>query len=168
MRGPDVVAAAQAGDTQAKALMTLLGRRLGVGIANAINTFDPEVVVIGGGVATAGDLLLGPARESARRLVVPGVGEATEIRLARYGADAGVRGAALLADHELDADDPATVPALRSAARHGPIGGRGRCEEMAKTDAGPPLAFSPLREQYAASAFRPAGSFVRRSCPASG
>jgi len=109
VRGPDVVAAAKAGDTQAKALMTLLGRRLGVGIANAINTFDPEVVVIGGGVATAGELLLGPARESARRFVVPGVGEATEIRLARYGAQAGVRGAALLADHELDADDPATA-----------------------------------------------------------
>ena len=71
MRGPDVVAAARAGDTQAKALVTLLGWRLGVGIANAINTFDPEVVVIGGGVATAGDLLLGPVRESARRFTVP-------------------------------------------------------------------------------------------------
>ncbi len=101
VRGPDVVAAAQAGDAQARALVTLLGERLGVGIANAINTFDPEVVVIGGGVARAGELLLGPARESARRFVVPGAGEATEIRLARYGAEAGVRGAALLADHEL-------------------------------------------------------------------
>ena len=101
VRGPDVVAAAQAGDGQARAVVTLLGQRLGVGIANAINTFDPEVVVIGGGVAAAGELLLGPARESARRFVVPGVGEATEIRLARYGAEAGVRGAALLADHEL-------------------------------------------------------------------
>ena len=105
MRGPDVVAAAQAGDAQAQALVTLLGERLGVGIANAINTFDPEVVVIGGGVATAGELLLGPARESARRFVVPGIGEATEIRFANHGAEAGVRGAALLADHELGAAD---------------------------------------------------------------
>ncbi len=101
VRGRDVVAQAQAGDGQAQGLLTLLGRRLGVGIANAINTFDPEVVVIGGGVAAAGELLLGPARESARRFVVPGVGEATEIRVARWGAEAGVRGAALLADHEL-------------------------------------------------------------------
>jgi glucokinase len=103
VRGPEVVAAAQAGDEQARALLALLGERLGVGIANAINTFDPEVVVIGGGVATAGDLLLGPARESARRFVIPVIGEATEIRLARHGAEAGVRGAALLADHELGA-----------------------------------------------------------------
>ena len=101
VRGRDVVAAAQAGDEQAKGLLALLGGRLGVGIANAINTFDPEVVVIGGGVAAAGELLLGPARESARHFVVPGVGEATEIRVARWGAEAGVRGAALLAEHEL-------------------------------------------------------------------
>jgi glucokinase len=110
VRGPEVVAAAQAGDAQAQSLLSLLGQRLGVGIANAINTFDPEVVVIGGGVAAAGELLLGPAQESARRFVVPGIGEATEIRVARYGAEAGVRGAALLADHELGAaDEPATT-----------------------------------------------------------
>lgn len=99
--GPDVVAAARAGDAQAEALMTLLGQRLGVGVANAINTFDPEVVVIGGGVASAGELLLAPVRETARRFVVPGIGEATQIRAARHGAEAGVRGAALLAHHEL-------------------------------------------------------------------
>jgi glucokinase len=108
VRGRDVVAAAQGGDAYARDLVTLLGQRLGVGIANAINTFDPEVVVIGGGVAAAGELLLGPALESARRFVVPGAGEATEIRLARYGADAGVRGAALLPDHELGAADELT------------------------------------------------------------
>ena len=42
----------------------MLGERLGVGIANAINTFDPDVVVVGGGVSVAGELLLGPARRS--------------------------------------------------------------------------------------------------------
>jgi glucokinase len=103
VRGRDVVAAAQAGDAGAAALVTLLAQRLGVGIANVINTFDPEVVVIGGGIASAGELLLEPARESAWRFVVPGIGEQTEIRLARHGADAGVRGAALLARQELEA-----------------------------------------------------------------
>jgi glucokinase len=102
-RGADAVAAARDGDTAAGSLIALLGQRLGVGIANAINTFDPDLVVIGGGVAAAGEPLLGPARETARRFVLPGAGEATEIRLARFGADAGVRGAALLAGHELDA-----------------------------------------------------------------
>ncbi|MGH2980102.1 MAG: ROK family protein [Solirubrobacterales bacterium] len=103
VHGAAVVAAAQQGDEHACALIKLLGERLGVGIANAINVFDPELVVIGGGVATAGDMLLGPARETARRFVVPGVGESTEIRLARHGPNAGVLGAALLARHELEA-----------------------------------------------------------------
>jgi glucokinase len=101
-RGPDVVAAAQRGDQDARSLIRLLGERLGVGIANAINVFDPEVVVIGGGVATAGELLLEPARQTAQRFVLPGVGEKTEIRLARHGPNAGVLGAALLARHEME------------------------------------------------------------------
>jgi glucokinase len=99
--GPDLVAAAHDGDPQAAAAISLLGERLGVGIANAINTFDPEVVVIGGGASEAGELLLDAARNSAWRFVLPGVGTRTEIRLARSRAAAGVRGAALLASLEL-------------------------------------------------------------------
>jgi glucokinase len=99
--GPDAVAAAAAGDPDAVEVLARLGRRLGIGIANAINTFDPDVVAIGGGVSAAGELLLGPARESARAFVLPGVGTRTEIRIARAGAQAGVRGAALLARSEL-------------------------------------------------------------------
>ncbi len=57
--------------------------------------------MIGGGVSVAGDLLLGPAVEVARRFALPGIGERTEIRLARHGREAGVRGAALLAGLEL-------------------------------------------------------------------
>jgi glucokinase len=57
--------------------------------------------VIGGGVSAAGELLLEPARTVARRFVLPGVGTRTEIRLARYGPRAGVRGAALLASQEV-------------------------------------------------------------------
>ena len=51
-----------------RALLELLGERLGIGIANAINTFDPEVVAIGGGVSSAGELLLEPARRTALRV----------------------------------------------------------------------------------------------------
>jgi glucokinase len=96
-----VLDAARDGHAGARAAIELLGRRLGIGIANAINTFDPDVVVVGGGVSAAGDLLLEPAREEARRFTLTGVGTRTEIRRARYGAGAGVRGAALLAGHEL-------------------------------------------------------------------
>jgi glucokinase len=99
--GPDAVAAAMAGDAVAVECVATLGRRLGVGVANAINTFDPQVVAIGGGVSSAGELLVGPARSVALGYVLHGVGTATEIRVARSGPQAGVRGAALLARSEL-------------------------------------------------------------------
>ena len=100
--GHAVVDAAHEGDAEAIDVLRVLGERLGVGIANAINTFDPDVVVIGGGVSAAGDLLLEPARESAGRFVLTGVGTKTEIRIARLGPLAGVRGAALLGGQETD------------------------------------------------------------------
>jgi glucokinase len=100
--GVAVVAAARAGDPDACDALRIVGEALGVGIANAINTFDPDLVVVGGGVSTAGDLVLDPAREAARRFVVKGVGSRTQIRLARYGPQAGVRGATLLAGQELE------------------------------------------------------------------
>lgn len=108
--GGDVVEAAQAGDREGIAALRTLGERLGIGIANALNTFDPDVVVVGGGVSRAGELLLGPAREVARRFALPGVGERTEIRLARHGREAGVRGAALLAGLELAEESQPAVP----------------------------------------------------------
>jgi glucokinase len=98
--GREAVAAAHEGDAVALGILDVLGQRLGIGIANAINTFDPFEVVIGGGVSAAGELLLEPARRTAARYTVPGVGTRTEIRLARHGADAGVHGAALMAAHE--------------------------------------------------------------------
>jgi glucokinase len=104
VRGPDLVAAAKEGDELSRAALRVLGERLGIGIANAVNTFDPQVVVIGGGVAQgAGELLLASAREVARGFILPGVGDNLEINLARYGNDAGVRGAALMAGQELAA-----------------------------------------------------------------
>jgi glucokinase len=103
--GPDAVAAAQAGDAIAIGCVATLGRRVGIGVANAINTFDPEVVAIGGGVSSAGELLLEPARSVALEYVLPGVGTATEIRIARSGPQAGVRGAALLARSELNSQN---------------------------------------------------------------
>jgi glucokinase len=100
--GHDVVEGAQAGDEVATALLCLLGERLGIGIANVINIFDPDVVAIGGGVSSAGDLLLEPAARVARQFTLPGVGEKTEIRLSNHGVRAGVLGAALLAKQELN------------------------------------------------------------------
>jgi glucokinase len=98
--GHDVVDGAKAGDADALRVLDILGQRLGIGIANAINLFDPQEIVVGGGVSTAGDLLLKPAREVAERYTVPGLGRHTTIRLARHGAQAGVLGAAMVAAQE--------------------------------------------------------------------
>jgi glucokinase len=104
--GADVVKAAADGDAAARSVLERWGERVGVGVANAINTFDPQEVVIGGGAARAGDLLLNPVRRVAAGYVLPGLGTRTEIRLARHGVRAGVLGAALLAAHELEASSP--------------------------------------------------------------
>jgi glucokinase len=101
--GPDALEAALEGDPAAAALLEAWGERVGIGVANAINTFDPAEVVIGGGAARAGRLMLDPACRVARSYVLPGLGTRTTIRLARHGVGAGVLGAALLAVHELEA-----------------------------------------------------------------
>ena len=101
--GGDVVHLAQQGDADAIALVEAWAERVGVGVANAVNTFDPEEVVIGGGAAQAGELLLRTAERVARGYIVPGLGSHARIRLARHGVRAGVLGAALLAAHELEA-----------------------------------------------------------------
>lgn len=99
--GADLVQEAHDGDREASRVVELWGERLGIGIANVINTFDPAEVVIGGGAARAGELLLEPARRTAAAYVLPGLGRRTTIRAARHGVRAGVLGAALLAVHEL-------------------------------------------------------------------
>src|SRR3954468_5187530 len=61
--GEEVSALAVAGDEAACSVMAAVGRSLGAGLASVVNIFEPEVIVIGGGAAAAGDLLLDPARE---------------------------------------------------------------------------------------------------------
>ena len=101
--GAEAVQAAHDGDEAAARIVEIWGQRLGVGIANAINTFDPDEVVIGGGAARAGDLLLEPARKIANGYVVPGLRGHAKVRLAWHGVRAGVLGAALLAAQEFEA-----------------------------------------------------------------
>jgi glucokinase len=103
--GVDAVDGAQSGDEASCRCVQILGERLGIGIANAINLYDPLEVVIGGGVSRAGDLLLEPAERVAFRHVLPGVGTRTKIRLARHGPRAGVLGAALMAAQEYESKE---------------------------------------------------------------
>ena len=97
-----VIEAALDGDKSAARMVEIWGQRIGIGVANAIHTFDPEEVVIGGDAARAGALLLEPARRVALEYVLPGLGAHTTIRLARHGGNAGLIGAALLARCELE------------------------------------------------------------------
>jgi glucokinase len=96
--GELVTEAARDGDAAAVEILTTVGRRLGEGIAGLVNVLDPEVVVLGGGVGEAGDLLLGPLRE-AYLAAVEGADVRPEVPIvpARLGNDAGAIGAALLA-----------------------------------------------------------------------
>jgi glucokinase len=99
--GREVVERARDGDADALRLLHELGRHLGVGIAGLINTFEPEVLVIGGGLSRAGDLFMAEAEGEARARALPALSERVTISLARAGADAGVIGAGGLARHEL-------------------------------------------------------------------
>lgn len=97
LTGPRVTALAQGGDAAACDVVALIGRRLGAGLSGIVNVFDPDVVVVGGGVVTAGELLLGPAREEYERRVLPLGRERARILPAAFGEEAGLIGAAVLA-----------------------------------------------------------------------
>ena len=91
----DAVKAARAGDERALAGFAEIGRYLGIGIANMVVVFSPDRVVIGGGVAAAGDLLLDPIRaELARRVRTTDLA-AVEVVRAALGTWAGAIGAAV-------------------------------------------------------------------------
>ncbi|WP_144121528.1 ROK family glucokinase [Catellatospora sichuanensis] len=96
--GPIVTAAAQAGDEVAIDAFTQIGYWLGQGLADLVQILDPQVLVVGGGVIDAGDLLMTPARQSyldslAQRGRLP----VAELRAAKMGNVAGLVGAADLA-----------------------------------------------------------------------
>ncbi|MGH2594918.1 MAG: ROK family protein [Actinomycetota bacterium] len=95
--GSMVTEAARAGDMVAVSILADVGRWLGTGIAGLVNTLDPEIVVLAGGVAEAGDLLLRPARAGFRD-AVEAVDHRPEVPvvLAELGSDTGVVGAAAL------------------------------------------------------------------------
>jgi glucokinase len=104
VRGRDVVAAAEDGDEDALKLLERLGTYLGVGLSGAINTFEPEYIVIGGGLSQGAHFFLDRAREEANARALPALAGRVKIQLAQGGANAGLIGAGLLAAQELRAD----------------------------------------------------------------
>jgi glucokinase len=98
-----LVRLANEGDALAVELLTEIGRKLGSGIASLINTFDPELVVIGGGFAAAGDLLLAPARDVMEREALKPMRDEVRVVRAELGTSAGMIGAAMVAFEAVDA-----------------------------------------------------------------
>jgi glucokinase len=85
------------GDRAARDVLALIGSRLGVGIANLVNMLNPEVVVIGGGVIAADEMLLAPAREEVAQRALPPSRDVVRIERAAFGAESGMIGAAAFA-----------------------------------------------------------------------
>lgn len=114
LTGPMVTEAARSGDMAARQAFTTIGEWLGVGTANLVAAFDPDTVVVGGGVSAAGDKLIDPARLALQHSLVGGAYRTVPpIRLAELGPEAGMIGAAHLARRMLRAgrhDQPGLAP----------------------------------------------------------
>jgi glucokinase len=98
--GRAVTEEALAGDQTAIAVVAMIGRRLGAALTSFANIFNPEVIVVGGGVIAAGELLLAPAREEVRTRALAPM-NATPVLAAELGPGAGMIGAAAMARIEL-------------------------------------------------------------------
>ena len=109
----DVVEAARAGEVSAATTLARAGTFLGVAIANAIVLLSPERVVVGGGVAAAGELLLEPARAEIRRRVHVSPVERIAIVPAELGVLAGAIGAAIWSAERLGPTRLGRPPAPR-------------------------------------------------------
>jgi glucokinase len=99
----DLVREAQAGNEAAASALAEIGRRLGSGIGSLVNIFNPELVVIGGGFAAAGELLFAPAQEVMQREALKPMRDSVRIVRAELGTAAGMIGAAMVAFEAFDA-----------------------------------------------------------------
>lgn len=97
--GGEVTRLALGGDRTATGLLDAVGKRLGAGLAGLAMIFDPDVIVVGGGVMAAGELLLRPARDELRRRAME-PSRSARVSAAALGDDAGMVGAALMAAEE--------------------------------------------------------------------
>ncbi|PYP86833.1 MAG: glucokinase [Blastocatellia bacterium AA13] len=96
----DIARASREGDEMAQVMMERTGMFLGIALAAVVNLLNVELIVLGGDVMEAGDLILKPTIKEVRRRAFPPSFNACEMVIAKLGASAGVIGAALLArDH---------------------------------------------------------------------
>jgi glucokinase len=102
---------AKAGHADALAVLETVGYYLGIGIAGYVNVFNPELVVVGGGVSRAGELLLEPARRVVAERALPPARDSVRIAQAVLGPEAGLIGSGLVGFEALQADaGPSVAP----------------------------------------------------------
>ncbi len=106
MTAREIVRRARGGDKNARQVLREAGHSLGLGLANLVSTLNPQVIVIGGGVAGAGDLLLTAARDTMRRWAQPLAVKQVRIVRSRLGVRAGLLGMAKLAYEHYDSLHP--------------------------------------------------------------
>jgi glucokinase len=94
---------AREGDEDARAALAEIGRRLGVGIANYVNIFNPELVVLGGGFSRAAELVVDPALEVVREQALEPSRSTVRVALGVLGVEAGLVGAGLIGFEAADA-----------------------------------------------------------------
>jgi glucokinase len=92
-----VASAAKNGDELSRDVIARAAGYLGIGLANIINIFNPEIIVIGGGLSNIGALLLQPAKKIARERGFKLPGKTAKIVRAKLGSNAGIVGAAAYA-----------------------------------------------------------------------
>ncbi|MCD8378446.1 MAG: ROK family protein [Candidatus Gastranaerophilales bacterium] len=88
--------AAKQGDPVAKQIFTIIGEYIGVGLASVVNLLNPEKIIVGGGVAAAGDILMTPIKETLVERAMPIAASTVQVVPAQLGNTAGVIGASLL------------------------------------------------------------------------
>jgi glucokinase len=93
----EVVRLANSGNREAMSLIEDAGVTLGLALANLVSTLNPEVIVVGGGVAAAGEMLLRPARRTMLRWGQPLAARQVRVIRSRLGERAGLLGVAKLA-----------------------------------------------------------------------
>ena len=94
-----VAEAAKAGDKVAQRIFKIMGEYLGIGLSSVVNLLNPEKIIIGGGVADAGDIFLNPVRETIKSRAMEISGNAVQVVPAELGNRAGVIGASLLIEY---------------------------------------------------------------------
>jgi len=126
----EVIAGVEAGDERSIAAVDQAATYLGIGLANVVTVIGPERIVVGGGVAEAGEVLLGPIRDAIRSRVTLVPRDRIEVVPALLGSEAGAIGAALAAIESPTRDQRFLLGEIPSAEL--------RREEQTRVSNGPP------------------------------